>query len=382
MPSNFYRIRVHVDNLLLRRHIEEAVVRKPEFIIQDVKDSQRTDLLIIEISKDPHRTLEIVHSLISNDQVGEIFVASSFDDQDILIKALRSGAREFFGPSTDELDVISALKRFTDRHAGARDEKSESCKVITVMGGKGGVGATSVAVNLAVSFTRNGSNNSAALVDMNLFGDIPLFLERENRYSWQEIIRNISRLDSTYLKHVLSRDPSGVHVLPSPTLLDNSNMHDGSVFERLGSVMSDMFDYLIVDAGPGLNNDPEKILQMSDKVIMVGVQNQPCLKKISEILKIFEELGFPVSEDVLIVMNRFQEKADPGREGVEKYLNTRLFWCLPNDYSSTISAINKGQPLAISFPRKKITKSFMEMSQLITREPAENEVKTKRFWFF
>lgn len=382
MPSSFYRIRVHVDNLLLRRHIEEAVLKKSEFIIQDVKDSEKTDLLFLEIGSNPDHTFALVQSLASNGQVGEIFLASESEDQDILIKALRSGAREFFGPGTDELDITAALERFSCRQTKACQDPSKSCQIITVMGCKGGVGATTIAVNLAVSLAGNGKKHSTAILDTNLFGDIPLFLETENSYLWSEIVKNISRLDSTYLKHILSKEPSGVHVLPSPSMLDDPGMPVSDVFERLSSVMSTMFDYLIVDAGPGINDASLKILQMSDKILLIGIQNLPCLAKTKDLLNTFRDLGFPDMNKVHLVLNRYVSKTDITREDIEKSLDRKLFWALPNDYSSTISAINNGRPLARTAPRKEITKSFAKMAETLTRKPGEEEIRKKKWWFF
>ena len=89
------------------------------------------------------------------------------------------------------------------------DDTFKSGKIINVIGSKGGVGTTTVAVNLAVSMAEKKSVGSVALIDMNLlFGDIPLFLEIEPKYNWSEITKNISRLDATFLKNILSQSKS------------------------------------------------------------------------------------------------------------------------------------------------------------------------------
>ena len=94
--------------------------------------------------------------------------------------------------------------------------------IVNVISSKGGVGTTTIAVNLAVSLAAEKNNPSVALIDMNLlFGDIPLFLEIEPKYNWSEITKNISRLDDIYLKNILSVDASGVCVLPSPSYVND-----------------------------------------------------------------------------------------------------------------------------------------------------------------
>jgi len=200
MPAGMYRIRIQIENRLLRRQFEEIAAKNSDFLIQDDNDTQRSDLLVLELNESPDHTFELVQTLLNNDEVGEIFLASESTDQNFLIRAMRSGAREFFGPYTEEKDVLEALERFVARQSRVRagDAPSRTSQIISVMGSKGGVGTTTIAVNLAVSLATRKNKQSVALLDMNLFGDIPLFLEIDPSYSWREITKNISRLDSTF----------------------------------------------------------------------------------------------------------------------------------------------------------------------------------------
>ncbi len=98
--------------------------------------------------------------------------------------------------------------------------KAVKGKVFTVFGAKGGVGTTTMAVNLATGMAQFKGNPSVALVDMNLLsGDVPLFLNMKSAFNWVEVARNISRLDATYLMSILQKHVSGVHVLPAPVMV-------------------------------------------------------------------------------------------------------------------------------------------------------------------
>ena len=383
MSTTVYKIRVQVGNQLFRRQLEEIVSKKPEFMIQEENDSRKTDLLILEINENASNVFEMIQNLSSNGKVGEIFLTSESTDQNILINAIRSGAREFFGPDTQQDEIITALDRFAARQASVRagSVPSRDCQVISVMGSKGGVGTTTVAVNLAVSLVSRKKNNSVALLDMNMFGDIPLFLEVEPSYSWGEIAKNISRLDSTFLKNILSEDPSGVYVLPSPSYMEKQDRVTPEIIERLYKVMCTMFDYVVVDAGQLLNEVPLKVMQISDKVFVVAIQNLPCLAKTNKILRTFRDLGYPDPDNVHIILNRFISNSSIDKDDVEKSLNKKVFWTLPNDYTTTITAINKGQPLVRLAPKKHISKSFMELAETLD-EPQEEEKKSRRWWFF
>ena len=384
MPATAYKIRIKIENKLLHKQFEKIISQIPEFTIQDDKDFERTDLMIFELNEDPDQAFELIQTLLNNNEVGEIFITSNSTDQNILINAMRAGAREFFGPYTEEAEISAALERFIGRQSKARvaGDPSKPSQIISVMGSKGGVGATTIAVNLAVSLAAKENNKSVALLDMNLFGDIPLFLEIEPSYTWKEITKNISRLDATFLKSILALDPSGVYVLPSPAYLDTHNMATPEIIERLFKVMSLMFDFIVVDVGQLLNDSALKVLEISDRVFLVAVQSLPCLAKMNKIQRTFRDLGYPTNEHVNIVLNRYVKNANIEKEDVEKSLGKSLFWAIPNDYVTTISAINKGQPLVKIAPKKEVTRSFQELAESLIGEPEENKQKKKGWWPF
>lgn len=385
MSAGKYRVRIQVEDQFAHRQLVDIVSRMNQFQLQEEGDTERSDLLIIEVNEDQEETFARMQSLFNSGEVGEVFLISSSTDQNILINAIRAGAREFFGPSTEEADVAAALERFLVRQSRARavERPDRSSQLLTVMGSKGGVGTTTIAVNLAVSLAAKENRQSVVLLDMNMFGDIPLFLEIEPSYTWREITKNISRLDSTFLKNILSVDPSGVYVLPSPGYLDNQSMATPETIERLLKVTRKMFDFIIVDLGQTLNDATLKFLALSDRVLLVSIQSLPCLAKTHKLMRTFQDLGYPEDEHTHIILNRFLEKSNIGIRDVEQSLGRKLFWTLPNDYAATISAINKGQPLLKTAPRKEITTAFMELSSyLVSGDKTEENSKKRRWWPF
>ncbi len=128
-------------------------------------------------------------------------------------------------------------------------------KIINVIGSKGGVGTTTIAVNLAVCLAEKERIRSVALVDMNLlFGDVPLFLEIEPTYNWSDITDCISRLNDVLLRDILSVDASGVCVLPSPSYLSTQNVVTPEIIEHLLLLLRRVFDFVIIDGGQPLDD--------------------------------------------------------------------------------------------------------------------------------
>jgi pilus assembly protein CpaE len=373
MPAAAYKIRIRLENKLMQKKFEKIISQLPDFITQDDEDFERTDLMIIELGEDPNLTFGLMQTLLNNYEVGEIFLSSDSIDHNILTKARWAGAREFFGPSTEETEIRSALERFALRQAKARAEDApvKEGQVISVMGSKGGVGATTIAVNLAVSLAAKKHNKAVALLDMKLFGDVHLFMEIEPSYTWIEITKNIPLMDAAFLKSILTSAPSGVHVLPSPAYLPTHNMATPEKIERLFKVMSQMFDFIVVDMGHVLNQTTLKILEVSDRVFLVAVQNFPCMARVHMMQRTFRDLGYPASENIHIILNGYVKKANIDIEDMKKSLGQEVFWTIPKDYPTTISAINEGQPLAEIAPNKGITKSFKELAHSLINAPEE-----------
>lgn len=329
------------------------------------EDSEPAHLLILEIENDPRQSFERVHSLLSTGSIREVFLTCASVDPTFLLHAMRSGAKEFLPQPIQEAEVVQALDRFKERieNSGTGAASSKNGKVINVIGSKGGVGNTTIAVNLATSLTNGGRGKSVALIDLNLiFGEVSLFLDIEPTYHWGEIVRNISRLDATFLKSVLHKHDSGVFVLPSPSRPDGSFVLTQDIVERLLWLMRSMFDFIVVDAGNGTDEVFLKILEMSDTVLLVAVQSLPCLTNVSRFLRLFYELGYPTDDVVKIVLNRFMKNADVSLQDVES-IGKEIFWTVPNDYKLTMSAIKQGKVFSDIAIRSPVARSIRDLAE-------------------
>jgi len=381
MASNMDNIKLDIKNPAVARQFSEIIGDSEGFRILKSDDTQKPDLQIFEINGHAEE-FSLIQSGLNTGKFHEIFLTSEKTDPEILMQAIRIGVKEFFPQPIKRSDVEQALKRFKERREHAAPViLQKSGRLISIIGSKGGVGTTTISVNLAVTLAQLENDTSVAILDMNtLFGEIPLFLEISPKYHWGEITKNIERLDDTFLMNVLSKHSSGVHVLPSPGYLNGHQAPTPKIMERLLGIMKRMFDFIVIDCGQSTDETALKTLQMSDEVLLISVLSLPCLANTNKLLRSFIDLGYLRKERIKVVLNRYINKSEITLQDAKKGIGHDPFWIIPNDYGTTMSAINNGKPLSEIAPRSKIVKSFEEMAQIIF--PKEKDASKKKWGLF
>ncbi len=134
-----------------------------------------------------------------------ILVVSSSSDGNLILQALRAGAKEFLTQPLQIEDLLAALGRIGERRFGRGENRPRGSQVIAVAGAIGGVGTTSLAINLG-SLLAQDPQNSVALVDLDLcLGDADVFLDTIPDYTLVDVAQNVTRLDFALLEAVVDQ---------------------------------------------------------------------------------------------------------------------------------------------------------------------------------
>ncbi len=377
MQNGIYAIKLVLKSRKLSKKLVEIIRAAGGFEVLKEGDTRKPDLLIFELGKDAEKELGLIESLLDTDEVGEVFLTSDVAEPSVLMQAIRVGAKEFFSQPIKAEEVIQALQKFRGRRKDSvLKGEGKPGQIISVFGSKGGVGTTTVAVNLAVSMLQRQTGRSVVLLDMNtLFGEIPLFLEMSPQFHWGEITKNIQRLDNTFLTKILSRHDTGVQVLASPSYLNGHVRPTPKIMSHLLELMRGMFDYVIIDAGQSTDDTSLRVLELSDTLILITILSLPCLANTNKLIKSFLDLGYIAKDRIKIVLNRYLKNSEISLKDAEAGISKELFWIIPNDFTTTMSAINKGKPLPQIASKAAITKNFAELANALTMPEAKQEKK-------
>ncbi len=382
MTADVKFVRVTMRNRSTLNQFEQVLQRDGRFMVIDPRDSRRPDLWVHELGSDQENELKRIQSLLNSDKAGEVFLTSETADPNLLVQAMRVGVKEYFSQPIDPVEIKAALDRFSERSRQVQQKTPpKQGRVISVMGSKGGVGATTVAVNLAVALAGKKSKPSVTLLDMNsFFGEIPLFLEIKPKFHWGEITKNMDRLDPSLLMNVLSKHETGIHVLPSPAYLNGHVAPTPEIMDKLLGMMKTMFDFIIIDGGQSLNSTALKMIELSDQLMLVTISSLPCLSNTNRLTKSLGDYNFTKKDRIKVILNRYMKKSEISLEDAEEGIGQKMFGAIPNDYPTTMAAINNGKPLTEIAPRSAIARTFVELAEKLAPEEGANEKKRWRLF--
>jgi pilus assembly protein CpaE len=347
-------VRLEIKKPVVREEIEKVIFSVKGFTYQ--RSRGPCDLGILEIDEG------FEFQQLRSFEASSIFLTSDRVDSGLLLQAMKVGIKEFFPQPVKMDDVRNALVKFREQKGEITSPVKKKGTLIDVIGSKGGVGTTTAAVNLASALVDLGKQ--VALVDMNLmFGEVAVLLNMNASFHWGEAVRNISRLDSSYLMGILSKHASGLYVLPSPPELDGfKGSETPAVVDRLLRLMQELFDFVIVDGGHSLDDTSLKGLELADSVFLVTELSLPCLTNVKKLLWTFRHLGYPREENTKVIVTRYHKKSLIQPKDAEESIQKEIHWCIPNDYFAVTSAINQGNTLTAVARNAEISKSLKELA--------------------
>lgn len=339
----------------------EAECSRYEFF-PDVVSQSNPDVGVICIDSDADKAIGLLEKLrIDAPDCAMLAVSASSDGQQIL-RTIRAGAREFLTLPVSLEELMAALGRISQMKFGGSDAKNRASRIIAVAGASGGVGCTSVAVNLGCMLAANPAN-TVALVDLDLaVGDADVFLDTIPDYSLVDVTQNVARLDFQLLKRSLTKHSSGLYLLPRPVQLQDVRLINPDSLRRVFGLLKATFSHIVLDLSKGYTETDQAAIEVANDVLLVVQLDLPCLRNLVRLQMSFEEID-GLREKLKIVVNRVglesgQIKLKKARETIGR----EIFCQIPNDYRTMVEVRNNGVPLLEHAPKAAITLAMQQMA--------------------
>lgn len=352
----------------------EAECSRYEFFA-DVVAQTTPDVAVICIDANPDKGLKLIDTVRETAPDCNVLVISGSNDGQIILRAMRSGAKEFLTHPVRVEDLVAAMDRISTAKFGGSSGGSRSCHVIAVAGASGGVGTTSLAVNLGCILAAE-PRNSVVLVDLDLsLGDADVFLDAIPDYTLVDVAQNISRLDFALLKKSLTKHSSGLYLLPRPVHLQEIDHVTPDDMTRVIGLLKASFTHMIIDLSKSYSALDMTAIKAAKDVLLVTQLDLPCLRNVVRLMLSFNEIE-GLKEKVRIIVNRVG--LDSGQISLKKAQETmgrEIYWQIPNDYRTMVEVRNNGVPLLEQAPRAGITQALSALATNLTKDDAEKEVE-------
>lgn len=374
-------IAVSIDcrNEEVRRTFEDLVSRRLHYLIAKGQGTGAIDMLLLELDEfRPKHTFDRVRQLLSAAPDLEVFLTASRMDPQLLLEAFRVGVKEFLPQPLTRQDVEPALARFEERFAGKTSGlEMQAGKVIAVLGVRGGVGASTVATNLAVSVQQARHHEPVALVDLDIHGgELRLFLDLPVSQGLTYLTKDISRLDETILRSTLVPHSSGLQFLASGCeAYDDWKLASGSMM-RILAMLRSIHRHVFVDCGHIIDPAVREVLDSADQIIVVTTLSLPAIRRTKRLLEILFSARYPAGK-IALVVNRYEKDQKDLVTETEGLLGIHMTGLIPNDYESASEAINQGKPLTVMASKTSIGQWYLREVGRFVADPVENDAFSK-----
>jgi pilus assembly protein CpaE len=315
-------------------------------------DAVQPDIILIDVRGQHQLPSSLALLKRKHPSVNVILIASTID-AGMMLEAMRAGVNECIAEPLAQAEVSAAVNRLLGQRATAAKGA-----VFAFVGAKGGVGTTTLAVNVATSLA-NPSAGRALLIDLHLvYGDAAVFLGAGGRFSIVDAVENLHRFDGAFFNSLLARTASGVDLLasadhPSAKPIDP---------KRLATVVefaATQYPYTVLDV-PRSDSTALDSLDHASTIVVVANQELATVTNAGRMASALRSRYRKAK--VMTVINRTDRRSEIGQQDIERAVGGAISFQVPSDYRRALHAIHKGRPLALD-NHNELSASFKALAQ-------------------
>jgi pilus assembly protein CpaE len=288
---------------------------------------------------------------------------------------MRSGCSEYLIKPIDQEQLLNAMARI----GGRRKERKEhlNARVLTFMGAKGGSGVTTLVTQLGAQLASSYSKKSL-VVDLHPdFGDAALYLGlTKYQFHFFELLESTDRLDAELLQSYVLHHASGVDVIPAPAQIEPARSFSPGSLSRTFDFLRLRYEFILVDVPPGLNDENLELIRQCDQLYIVTVAEVSALRNVVRQIEYLTRKQIP-QEKIRVVLNRHQTRGLITDEQIEKAIQRKIFWKVPNHYVHVLKTISGGNPGGNN-SSSDVIRNLSEWAEVVSRKASPADEKDRK----
>ena len=307
-----------------------------------------------------------------------VIMMSVQGEADYLRRSMLAGAREFLVKPFSADELTTSIRKVREREIEKQSRATERGEVaaaaveaarrasegaiVTVYSPKGGVGRSTIAVNLAVAVAREGRR--VALVDGSLqFGDVGVLLNLDSSHrSFADLVPEVAAGEPESLETVLVRHETGVDVLLAPPTPETAELITPAYMRAVLHRLRDDHDLVVVDTQPVLTDMTLAMLDVADRIVALLTLEITNIRNLRVFLEVAHDLGYDDSR-LTLVLNRADSSLGIRVADVERSIGRKIEHSIVSDGRSVVYALNRGVPFVISNPEAQVSQDLFRLAR-------------------
>jgi pilus assembly protein CpaE len=326
------------------------------------------DIVVMTVEHDDENITGTIQRLYVSLQNCSIILLYEQAEFSALQQAVKAGVRNILKWPVEQKELVDNIRYLYNMESVRLMNKPKEAsikwqsQVVTVFGTKGGIGKTTIAVNLAAALVKRGKK--VAVIDLDLqFGDVGVFLDIDAKDSIAELITE-SNPDMDKIKSYMQLHSSGISVLAAPKSPEYADTVSASHIERIISTIRPYYDFIIVDTAPIFNDNTLTALELSNLVLFILTLDISTLRNAKISMGILDSLQHKAKTKV--VVNREVENIISIKDA-ERIINAPFCSRIPSDWKTATTALNKGIPFVLETPNSKISVALCNLAAMIAK---------------
>ncbi|MGA9392114.1 MAG: AAA family ATPase [Candidatus Sulfotelmatobacter sp.] len=373
--SESLRVFAKSASFIIQRNIANYRVEDYDSIFEWIGDPP-PDVCLVDFDQDPRGAAIVAQRIHSESRDTAVYAVSSQSEPDAIIQAMRSGCREYLVKPINQEQLLNAMARV----GGQRREKKEhhNARVLTFMGAKGGCGVTTLVTQMAALLV-NSCSRKSLVVDLHPdFGDAALYMGlTKYGYHFFELLENTERLDAELLQSFVVHHSSGVDIIPAPAEIEPTRTVIPGSVGRTFDFLKQRYEFILVDVPPGMNEENLELIRQCDQLYIVTVAEVSALRNVVRQVEYLRRKQVP-QEKIRVVLNRHQKHGLITDEQIEKVIQQKIYWKVPNQYVQVLKTISGGNPIG-NISSNEFTRTVTGWAEAVGRKQTNaDESKDKK----
>ena len=347
--------------------LAQISAKKPDVVIVDLWLPDISGHEILErLRRDPDFNSIPVIVITARNELGDKLKAFELGADDYLVKPFQPeelvARMRILARRGRAMQIVSEMER--------SDEKYTT--IIAVHSLRGGVGGTSLAVNLALALNQLWSKPVLLMDTVLSAGQVAMMLNAKPRITWEDLadIQN-KDLDEDTINSVAMKHTSGLFYVAAPrTPIALDTFSDGFWRMTLDTV-SKQYEFVVIDTAHDFTDVTIQMLNAASSIVHMIAPEMCSLRAAMSALDIYDKLGFS-SDTVKLVLNKISSVGGIRKAQIEKVLNHPVDFELPYEPEEVLRAMNFGEPFLLNKPDFSISAILEDMAYILSDDIHKN----------